>query len=247
MSKDRVVSVHDPELRHGHKSSRRRSDGHKAAIVVYTDSQLITAVDVLPGNAWDSMGALVLVEQSEASAGLPVVEAMGDAAYGDGGARRDFADAGRKLVARVPGRPNQKHFPKNDFVIDLAAGTCTCPAGKDTRQLASMATRTDLTGRTHKLEGFRFNDVVCGACSLRPQCVAARPGIGRTVRLIPRKPCCRKLGLYRKAQRSPNTATYGWWSNTDWHGWSSWAFVRQGTSGVPKPNSNCTWPPPWPT
>ena len=51
VSKDRVLSVHDPELRQGHKSSRRRFDGHKAAIVVDTDSQLITAVDVLPGNA----------------------------------------------------------------------------------------------------------------------------------------------------------------------------------------------------
>ena len=45
VSKDRMPSVHDPELRHGHKSSRRRFNGHKAAIVVDTDSQLITAVD----------------------------------------------------------------------------------------------------------------------------------------------------------------------------------------------------------
>ena len=114
VSKDRILSVHDPEMRHGHKSSRRRFDGHKAAVVVDTDTQLITAVDVLPGNAWDSMGALELVEESEASAGVPVDEAMGDAAYGDGGARQDFADAGRKLVARVPGRPNRKHCPKVD-------------------------------------------------------------------------------------------------------------------------------------
>ena len=53
VSKDRMLSVHDPELRHGHQSSRRRFDGHKVAIVVDTDSQLITAVDVLPGNAMD--------------------------------------------------------------------------------------------------------------------------------------------------------------------------------------------------
>ena len=39
VSKDRMPSVHDPELRHGHKSSRRRFNGHKAAIVVDTDSQ----------------------------------------------------------------------------------------------------------------------------------------------------------------------------------------------------------------
>ena len=129
VSKDRMLSVHDPELRHGHKSSRRRFDGHKAAIVVDTDSQLITAVDVLPGNAPDNLGALELVEQSEASTGSVVEEAMGDAAYGDGGTRQTFADAGRRLVAKAPGRPNRKHFPKHDFHLDLAAGSCACPAG----------------------------------------------------------------------------------------------------------------------
>ena len=38
VSRDRMMSVHDPEMRHGHKSSSRRFDGHKAAIVVDTDS-----------------------------------------------------------------------------------------------------------------------------------------------------------------------------------------------------------------
>ncbi len=64
VSRDRMMSVHDPEMRHGHKSSRRRFDGHKAAIVVDTDSQLITAVEVLPGNAPDNLGVLDLVEAS---------------------------------------------------------------------------------------------------------------------------------------------------------------------------------------
>ena len=87
VSKDRMVSVHYPQMRHCHKSKSRRFDGHKAAVVVDTGTQLITAVDVLPGNAPDNLGALELVEQSEASAGVPVSEAMGDSAYGDGGTR----------------------------------------------------------------------------------------------------------------------------------------------------------------
>ena len=62
VSRDRMMSVHDPEMRHGHKSSRRRFDGHKGAIVVDTGSQLITAVEVLPGDAPDNLGALDLVE-----------------------------------------------------------------------------------------------------------------------------------------------------------------------------------------
>ena len=47
---------------------------------------------------------------------------MGDAAYGDGGTRQTFAEAGRQLVAKAPGRPNRKHFAKDDFHLDLAAG-----------------------------------------------------------------------------------------------------------------------------
>ena len=112
VSKDRMMSVHDPEMRHGHKSSSKRFDGHKAAIVVDTDSQPITAVEVLPGYAPDNLGALELVEESETNTGVPVQEAIGDAAYGDGVTRQEFADAGRKLVARVPGRRTGSAFPR---------------------------------------------------------------------------------------------------------------------------------------
>ena len=187
VSRDRMMSVHDPEMRHGHKSSSRRFDGHKAAIVVDTGSQLITAVEVLPGNAPDNLGALELVEASEANTGVPVAEAMGDAAYGDGDTRQAFADAGRTLIARVPGRPNRTHFPKEDFRIDLEAGTCTCPAGQVTRIIRPSGTRTGPTGRTHRLKGFRFDGAVCGVCPLRSQCVAAKPGTGRTVQLHPQE------------------------------------------------------------
>ncbi len=173
VSKDRMMSVHDPEMRHGHKSIRRRFDGHKAAIVVDTDTQLITAVEVLPGNAADNLGALELVEESEANTGVPVQEAMGDAAYGDGGTRRAFADAGRRLVARVPGRPDRQRFPKDDFVIDLAAGSCTCPAGRLTHTIVPAGKRNDRTGRVHHL---------------RSQCIPSKGRRGRWVLIHPQEP-----------------------------------------------------------
>ena len=135
----------------------------------------------------DNLGALELVEQSEANTGVPVEEAMGDAAYGDGGTRQTFADAGRTLIARVPGRPNRSHFPKEDFRIDLEAGSCTCPAGQVTRTIVPVGRRTDQMGRTYRLKAFRFDAAVCGACPLRSQCLAAKPGTGRTVRLHPQE------------------------------------------------------------
>ena len=180
VSRDRMMSAHDPQMRHGHKSSSKRFDGHKAAIVVDTDTQLITAVEVLPGNAPDNSGALELVEQSETNTGVTVAEAMGDAAYGDGDTRQAFADAGRTLIARVPGRPNRTHFPKEDFRIDLEAGSCTCPAGNVTRTMAPAGWRTGQTGRTYRLEAFRFDAAVCGVCPLRPRCVTTTlPSFGQ--------------------------------------------------------------------
>ncbi len=187
VSKDRMVSVHDPEMRHGHKSKRKRFDGHKAAVAVDADSQLITAVDVLPGNAADNLGALELVEQSEASAHVAVVEAMGDTAYDDGGTRQAFAHAGRRLVARVPGRPNRKCFPKDDFVIDLVAGSCTCPAGQITRTIVPAGKRADGTGTVHRLQAFRFDGGVCQGCLLRSRCFTAKGMKGRQVLIHPQE------------------------------------------------------------
>ena len=202
VSKDRMLSVHDPELRHGHKSSRRRFNGHKAAIVVDTDSQLITAVDVLPGNAPDNLGALELVEQSEASTGSVVDEAMGDAAYGDGGTRQTFADAGRRLVAKVPGRPDRKHFPKNDFHLDLAVGSCTCPAGQVTGAIVPAGKRTDGAGRVYRLQAFQFDGAVCGVCPLRSQCIAAKGRKGRRVLIHPQE------ALLQQARALQQSADY---------------------------------------
>ena len=202
VSKDRMPSVHDPELRHGHKSSRRRFDGHKATIVVDTDSQLITAVDVLPGNAPDNLGALELVEASETSTGSVVKEAMGDAAYGDGGTRQTFAEAGRRLVAKVPGRPNRKHFPKNDFHLDLAAGSCTCPAEQVTRTIVPAGKRTDGTGRVYRLQAFQFDGAVCGVCPLRSQCIAAQGRQGRRVLIHPQE------GMLQQARALQQSADY---------------------------------------
>ena len=205
VSRDRMMSVHDPEMRHGHKSSSRRFDGHKAAIVVDTGSQLITEVEVLPGNAPDNLGALELVERSEANTGAPVEETLGDAAYGDGDTRQAFADAGRSLIARVPGRPNRKHFPKEDFLIDLEAGACTCPAGQVTGTIVPIGKRTGRTGRIHQVRAFQFDGALCGVCPLRPRCIAAKGRKGRRVQLHPQEALLQEA---RVLQRSESFAGY---------------------------------------
>ena len=158
---DRLISVHDPEMRHGRKSSSHRFNGHKTQVAVDTDSQLITAVEVLAGNAPDAEQALEVVEASEAATGCQVAEVLGDCAYGAGETRAEFAAAGRTLIAKVPDLQNQGYFAKTDFQIDLEAGTCTCPNQHQTRDF-----------RAAKGGGgvFVFATETCAACPLRAQC-----------------------------------------------------------------------------
>jgi len=200
VSRDRIVSIHDPEMRHGRKSSSKRFDGHKAAVAVDTDSQLITAVDVLPGNARDSVGALELVEQSEENTGVKVEETIGDCAYGDGTTRQAFAEAERTLVAKVPGRPDKAHFPKEDFHIDLEAGTCTCPAGKVTRRVITVTTRIDHSGQACRVQGFHFHGATCRKCQLRNACVTAGNGKGRTITLHPQEALLQQARAFQKSE-----------------------------------------------
>ncbi len=205
VSRDRIPSVYDPEIRHGHKSSSVRFDGYKAAVAVDTDSQLITAVEVLPGNAPDNTGALELVRQSEENADSVVQETIGDCAYGDGATRQAFADAGRILVAKVPGRPDKAYFPKEDFRIDLEAGTCTCPSGEMTQVRRRLKSHPDGQSGWQRPWGFVFDAKVCGACVLRPQCVASKRGKGRTVSLHPQEALLQQA---RALQKSENFAEY---------------------------------------
>ena len=194
VAKDRVVSVHDPEMRHGRKSASKRFDGHKAAVAVDTDEPLIVAVDVLAGNAPDAEGALDLVEQAEANTGCAVGETMGDCAYGGGETRQAFAEAGRTIVAKVPSASNQGYFPKTAFVLDLETTTATCPGGQTTQDF-----KPSPTGGGQ----FRFASSVCAACPLRAQCV--RGVGGRTVQVHPQE---RLLQEARAFQVSPAFTEY---------------------------------------
>ena len=112
-AKNRVLSVYDPEMRHGRKSASQRFNGHKAAVAVELESQLICGVEVLAGNAGDQEKALELVHQSERVMAAEVEETVGDCAYGGGPTRRAFADEQRRLTAKVPVLSNRKCFPKS--------------------------------------------------------------------------------------------------------------------------------------
>jgi hypothetical protein len=200
VSPDRVISVHDPEMRHGRKSEKRRFDGHKAHLAVDPESQLITAADVLAGNAPDHERALELVEQAEANAGVMVEEVVGDCAYGDDNTRKTFAEAGRKLVAKVATRRGGAQFPKEDFLLDLGSMSCVCPAGQQTQKVVSISSSDRYGAPGTPLRAFRFDAAVCDGCPLRPKCVRARPGKGRLVMIHPQEALLQEARAFQQSE-----------------------------------------------
>jgi hypothetical protein len=202
VSRDRIVSVHDPQMRHGRKSSSKRFDGHKAAIAVDAESQLITEADVLAGNAGDASPALSLTEASEQNTGLEVDETVGDCAYGDGNTRQEFSDAQRKLVAKVADHGRKGQIHKSQFHIDLEAMTCTCPAGHTTVSLIPTGFWLDKAGQKQPRKSFAFPVETCAACPLRPQCLQAKAKRGRWIQLHPQE------GLLQQARAFQNSPEF---------------------------------------
>jgi hypothetical protein len=54
---DRVISVHDPETRHMHKTAHAYRDGFNAHVAAEPDTGLITHCDLTAGNIGDSAAA----------------------------------------------------------------------------------------------------------------------------------------------------------------------------------------------
>lgn len=169
VAKDRVISVVDPEMRHGRKSPSKRVDGYKAHVVTDHDTELILDVATTPANQPDGPELADMVANAKA-AGVPVREVLGDTAYGDGDTRAAVEAAGAKVTAKTqPPAPTGK-FLKTDFVIDPAVPSATCPAGHTT---TDTGWSTDGQGR--RVQTIKFGQR-CGGCTLRSQCTSSAQG-----------------------------------------------------------------------
>jgi len=187
---DRVISVVDPETRHGHKTSAHSFDGFKGHAALDPDSEIITATAVSPGNAGDASVAEELIadlleddepaddgavgEKSGSEPPAPEEQrptVYGDAAYGTGELQSRLEDAGidSKLKTQPPVGKNGR-FAKDRFRIDLEDDTVTCPAGVTVR----IGRLKDKTGVAKFAEH-------CASCPLAEQCTTSR--LGRKVRV----------------------------------------------------------------
>jgi IS5 family transposase len=158
---DRVISTVDPHSRHTRKSPEDRRDGYRAHLAAEPQTGLFTDCKLTQATGEDNSDAAV-AEQLLAGEGSPV-EAYGDSAYGTGGLRAVLERAGHAAVIKPkPLRPAvDGGFTLDDFTVDEAAGTVTCPAGV----ARPISLRRNVT----------FG-AACRGCPLRHRCTTNKHG-----------------------------------------------------------------------
>ena len=185
VAEDRVISTIDPDARHTRKSPEARRDGYRAHVAadpetgIITDEKLTGAAGQENGDpavaaeflAAEAAGAAGTAGDAAASRGADGDQPLtwyGDSAYGTGELRAAVAAAGHRAVIKPkPARPAvEGGFTTDDFTVDAAARTVTCPAG---------VTR-HLTARNAVIFG-----AACRTCPLREKCTTAKDG--RTLHL----------------------------------------------------------------
>jgi hypothetical protein len=168
VAKDRMPSLGDPEMRHGHKSKTRLFNGYKRHVMKIVGTDITVAATVTPANQ-PEQDALAPLTDDIAKHGQ-LKELLIDRGY-LGSPRIATLCADGVAVRCKPWRSrNGERFPKEKFDIRLDERRVICPAGISAPiALSSLA---------------RFPVATCAACNLRTQCTASRLR-GRTVSIHP--------------------------------------------------------------
>lgn len=172
---DRTVSITDPDARCGKHG--QWFDGYLTDISMDADSEIITAVNVLPASGDEAADTLELIREEETAQGNDVEALSIDGVGFNGPLLHELQDPDGLNVdtyVPVPQVPAAELFTPQDFQEDREQGVVTCPAGQ-----TSQHGYRDEAKQTTK---YRFAARICEACPLLSHCMKQRPGkYGRTV------------------------------------------------------------------
>ena len=168
VAEDRVISTVGPDARHTRKSPEARRDGYRAHVAAEPETGLITGEELTKATGEENSDAAVAGQMIATEA--EAAEVYGDSAYGTGDLRAALAEGGHTAVIKPgPLRPAvDGGFTIDDFAVDEAAGTVTCPAGMTRR----------ISARRYVTFG-----AACTGCPLRTRCTTSKTG--RTINLHP--------------------------------------------------------------
>jgi hypothetical protein len=166
---DRVISTVDPDARHTRKSPENRRDGYRAHVAAEPETGIITDEELTkaagPENSDPAVAERFLAAETTHAANndASTREWYGDSAYGAGDLRDAIAGAGH--VAVLKPKPLQPAvaggFTVDDFTVDQATGTVTCP-----NAITRPISRT----------GVATFGALCRACPLRSRCTTSKTG-----------------------------------------------------------------------
>jgi hypothetical protein len=179
VAEDRIVSISDPEMRHGRKSRSQLFNGYKRHIAVAHGFILSTAV--LPANDAEHMATEPLLHAVATHGRVAVLDI--DRGYLGSPKVVELHRAGVTINSRPWAKSNQGRFTKYEFDIDLRRGIVTCPAGKRAIILGSGEAK--------------FEESNCSRCKLKPQCTEAPK---RSIKIHPIEDLLIKL---RRTNKTP--------------------------------------------
>jgi Transposase DDE domain/Transposase domain (DUF772) len=181
---DRRISIEDADMRHGRKSSAKTFNGFKEHFVLDLDSHVTREVVVRPANEPEHEVVALLADVLEQKPGLRQLDI--DLGYMASPRIVQWAEQGVYIIAR-PWPQGGPLFTKDDFALDFAHGTVTCP-GDQTVPLVPG-------------KNAQFPASACEACPRRAQCTTAGSGQGRSVYIREDEQFQHKLRAKIKTQR----------------------------------------------
>jgi hypothetical protein len=174
---DRLISICDPEMRHGRKNKTVRIDGFKRYIARDLDGGgLILAVAVKAANVPEHHGADAM--QTEWAPHGKLLAVHVDRAFLPSKVVQAVDDAGNEVVARPYPERAPHGYSKRSFAIDLDQRTVTCPAGKVARISGPLV---------------HFGQADCGPCPQRVKCQKPGAKQPRVVNIHEREALLQKL------------------------------------------------------
>ena len=171
----KIRSTVDPDARRGRHGEYY--DGYMLDVMIDADSELFTAINVLPADGNESADALVLMEQEQSAHGNDIEKLSIDGAGYDGPVIRDLqSEEGPNVEVFVPPKEqsNGGKFTAEEFELSEDRSHATCPAGEP-----SQYKQRDKGRHT---TSYRFPKQTCHACPLMNQCIDPKQKFGRSVR-----------------------------------------------------------------
>jgi hypothetical protein len=167
---DRLRSASDPDARRGKHGAY--DDGYALDISMDAESELLTAVEVLPANGDEAADAAALLATEEAAHGNRVQAISLDGIGFRGDVLRELSDPkGLAVTVYVPGwewsSPARGFFQPTDFVLNAERTILRCPGGQETGRRNRHAAGNGWS--------FHFCRRQCAACPLLTQCMPRRP------------------------------------------------------------------------